>query len=380
MTFIIFILILAVLILIHEFGHFIAAKKNGVKVEEFGFGLPQRIIGFKYGETIYSINLIPLGGFVKLFGEEYHEIKKKSFSDRAFINKKPWQKALIVSAGVIMNILLGVAIFYIVLGTNKFRSDPIPVFINFNFKFGTEEKKVIIANVNKDSPASKADIKSEDAVINFKIDDGDWKTVKSSSHLIDVIKNSGQNQIYFDLLNIKNGEKKIINVKPVYNRQLKRSIIGVNLVDAVVLEYKTIQDRLLSGFYHSYNLIEYNLRVISSLFSSAIKEKKADTVAQAFSGPIGIFAIIEDTVKSSGKKVISNLLNITGILSLSLALMNILPFPALDGGRMVFVLYEWITNKKSNKNIEKYVNFVGFIILISLGILISISDIIKLFR
>ena len=321
-----------------------------------------------------------MGGFVKLFGEEYHEIKKKSFSDRAFINKKPWQKALIVSAGVIMNILLGVAIFYIVLGTNKFRSDPIPVFINFNFKFGTEEKKVIIANVNKDSPASKADIKSEDAVINFKIDDGDWKTVKSSSHLIDVIKNSGQNQIYFDLLNIKNGEKKIINVKPVYNRQLKRSIIGVNLVDAVVLEYKTIQDRLLSGFYHSYNLIEYNLRVISSLFSSAIKEKKADTVAQAFSGPIGIFAIIEDTVKSSGKKVISNLLNITGILSLSLALMNILPFPALDGGRMVFVLYEWITNKKSNKNIEKYVNFVGFIILISLGILISISDIIKLFR
>ncbi|MFH0979900.1 MAG: site-2 protease family protein, partial [Candidatus Roizmanbacteria bacterium] len=107
MTILIFILTLTLLVLIHEFGHFLAAKKNGVRVEEFGFGLPPRIFGIRKGETLYSINLLPLGGFVKLYGEEYHEIKNKSLSQRAFINKKPWVKFLIVISGVIGNFLLG---------------------------------------------------------------------------------------------------------------------------------------------------------------------------------------------------------------------------------------------------------------------------------
>lgn len=380
MSFIIFVLILAVLILIHEFGHFIAAKKNGVKVEEFGFGLPPRVFGIKKGETLYSINLIPLGGFVKLFGEEYHEIKTKSSSTRAFINKTPLQKAIIVSAGVLMNIFLGVTIFYTLLGLNGFRSDPIPVFSDVEFKFGSVEKKVVIANVNKNSPASDAGIKNEDIVYRYKVNGENWVYIDTSEQFISAVKNSGKKEITFDLLNNKNGERKILKTTPVYNDELKRYIIGVNLVDASVLKYETATEKLFSGFFHSYNLMDYNFKVISKLFSTAVKEKKADTVAQAFSGPIGIFAIIEDTVKSSGQKVVTNLLNIMGILSLSLAFMNILPFPALDGGRMVFVLYEWISGKRSNKNIEKYVNFVGFIILITLGIVISINDVLKLFR
>ena len=107
MTIIIFILTLALLVLVHEFGHFLAAKRNGVRVEEFGFGLPPRLFGIKKGETLYSVNLLPVGGFVKLYGEEYHEIKNKSLSGRAFVNKNPWQKSLIVIGGVIGNFLLG---------------------------------------------------------------------------------------------------------------------------------------------------------------------------------------------------------------------------------------------------------------------------------
>lgn len=380
MTILVFIGILALLILIHEFGHFIAAKKNGVKVEEFGFGLPPRIFGIKKGETLYSINLIPLGGFVKLYGEEYHEIKEKSSSKLAFINKKPWQKAIIVSAGVIMNLILGVALYYVLLTTNNFQSEPIPIFTDTNFKFGSQEKKVIIANVNKNSPAEKSNIKSEDVVIRYRIDGENWIGINSASEFIQVVKNSKDTDVTFDLLNNKNGEKKIVTVKPVFNQELKRYIIGVNLADIVILKYSTPTEKAFSGVFHSYNLIDYNLKVISSLFSQAVKEKNVETVSQAFSGPIGIFAIIEDTVKSSGKKLITNLLNIIGLLSLSLALMNILPFPALDGGRMVFVVYEWATGKKTNRDIEKYINLVGFVILISLGIAISINDVVKFFR
>lgn len=385
MSLLIFIIILAVLILIHEFGHFIVAKKQGVMVEEFGFGLPPRLFSIKKGETLYSINLIPLGGFVKLYGEEYHEIKNNKSQiinnkKKAFIYKKPWQKALIISAGVIMNLILGISLFYIILSTNNFQSDPIPIFTETKFKFGNQEKKVIIAKVNKNSPAEKVNIKSEDIVIRYKINGGNWININSASEFIKIIKESENNFVTFDLLNNKNGERNIVKVKPIFDKKLNRYIIGVNLADTIILKYSSTSEKLLSGVYHSYNLIDYNLKIISNLFSQAIKEKDASTVSQAFSGPIGIFAIIEETVKSSGKKLVINLLNITGLLSLSLALMNIFPFPALDGGRMIFVLYEWIIRKPANKEIEKYVNLIGFIILISFGIIISINDILKFFK
>ena len=124
MTIIIFILILAILILIHELGHFIMAKKNDILVEEFGFGFPPRLWSKKSGETIYSINLLPVGGFVKLFGEEYQEIEPGRLRSKAgkplrlnitkaFVSKKPWQKTLVILGGVLMNIFLAVFIYYV---------------------------------------------------------------------------------------------------------------------------------------------------------------------------------------------------------------------------------------------------------------------------
>ena len=106
MNVLVFIIILAVLVLVHELGHFIAANKNGVKVEEFGFGFPPRIWGFKKGETLYSINLLPIGGFVKLYGEEYHEDPSLTDRNRAFVYKKPWQKASVIVAGIVGNFIL----------------------------------------------------------------------------------------------------------------------------------------------------------------------------------------------------------------------------------------------------------------------------------
>ncbi|GAB4219611.1 MAG: RIP metalloprotease RseP [Candidatus Microgenomates bacterium] len=385
MSLIIFFIILSFLVLIHELGHFLAAKKNGVMVEEFGFGLPPRIFGKKIGETIYSINLLPIGGFVKLFGEEQYELEKnkkinKNLKSIAFIYKKPWQKTIIILAGVFMNLIVGITIFYITLSLNNFKSTPIPMIIDNKFTFGKEIKKVIIANINKNSPAQKAGVKNEDVVLGYKINGGNWQEINSSQEFINIVKNTKNQPISFNLLNNKNGQKKVVTVIPVYNSNLKRYIIGVNLMDVVILSYQDGFSKIFSGIFHSYNLLDYNLKVFGHLFSTAIKEKNPSTITESLTGPVGIFAVVDDTVKKSGQKTLINLLELSGLISLSLALMNVMPFPALDGGRLIFVIYEWITGRPSNKEIEKYFNFIGFLILISLAILISINDLAKFFR
>ncbi len=379
----IFFIIISILVLIHEFGHFITAKLNGVKVKEFGFGLPPRIFGIKKGDTIYSINLLPFGGFVELFGENHHEIDMsvnyKKQLNYAFINKNPWQKIIIILAGVFMNFFLAIGIFYFLLIKNNFQSNIIPLFYDHQFKFGTQEKKVVVLNVNKNSPADKKNIKSQDIILEYQ-ENNQWKSILDSNFFKKLINNNKNNKLILKIVNNQNGEEKIVNIKPEYNKLLNRYILGISLTDAVVLKYQTKNNKIFSGIYHSYNLLDYNLKILSKIFFQAIKEKKPETFTQTVSGPIGIFAVVSETVKSSGKKLFENLLNLTALLSLSLGFMNILPFPALDGGRLIFVVYELITGKKNHQTIEKYLNFFGFLFLISIALLISINDILKFLK
>lgn len=384
LSFIIFILILAVLVLIHEFGHFIVAKKNGILVEEFGFGFPPKIWSIKKGETEYTLNLIPLGGFVRVYGEEYHEEDKKDIANnlknRAFIYKKPIVKAAVIVAGVIMNLILGVTIYYGLLAGNNFKSDPLPLIGNPTFTFGDKESQVAVVNVVKGSPAEKAGIKSEDIVLRYRVDQkNEWKTISTAQDLINTIKKSDKNGVYLETKNIKNGISKDVHVTPYYDKNVKRSIIGVNLIDLAVLTYQKPVQKVFSGFMHAYNIIEYNFRTIGYLVSSSMKEKTVGPVSQAVSGPVGILVAVHDVVKSSGPKLIVNLLNVIAMLSLSLAFVNILPLPALDGGRLVFIIYEWITGKPANAQIEKYTNMAGIILLLSLAVLVTINDISKVF-
>ncbi|MFA5136834.1 MAG: M50 family metallopeptidase [Patescibacteria group bacterium] len=392
MSLILFVIIIAVLVLIHELGHFIAAKKSGILVEEFGFGFPPRIWGKKIGETTYSINAIPLGGFVKLFGEEYEEIEnvptKQSLSvslkKRAFIYKKPIVKTVVILAGVIMNTVLGVTIYYTLLGFNRFQSDPIPLISPYNFRFGTQEGRVIAIHIAPESPAAKAGISVEDTILRYRLNgikqEAKWHSITSASSLIDTIKSSADSEVLLETENVRNGVKKIVPVVPYYNKELKRAIIGVNLLDAVVLKYQTPRQKILSGFMHSYNLLAYNYTTIGRLFQIAVKDKTLEPVSQTVSGPVGIYSIVNEIIQTSGEKLVKNILNVVGLLSLSLAAMNILPLPALDGGRLVFIIYEWIAGKPVNKNFERYVNLIGFFALISIGILVSINDIMRLLR
>lgn len=386
-TIIIFILILALLVLIHEFGHFIAAKWNGVLVEEFGFGFPPRVWGKKIGETIYSINLLPIGGFVKVYGEEYHETDGNAdpkLKNRAFVNKAPWQKAVIVLAGVFMNLLLAVFIYYILLGTNNFKSDPFTLFGNYKFRFGQQEEQVVVANIVKAAPAAKAGVEIGDVVQGVTYTTNTGKSVRlpisTPEQMIKIINaNQGKN-ITIDFVNIKNNERKTVNVSPQYNKELKRAVIGVGLAESVILSYQQPVQKVLSGVLHSYNIMSYSMNTMGYFISSSFKEKSLGPVSETVSGPVGIFNVVSDIVQFSGKKVLINLAQLMGLLSLSLASINVMPFPALDGGRLVFILYEWITRKRPNQTVERYVNMVGFITLIGLAILVSINDILRLLR
>lgn len=390
LSFILFLLILGLLVLIHEFGHFIVAKKSGVMVEEFGFGFPPRIFGKRIGETLYSINAIPLGGFVRMYGEEYAEVEKgkqktpSTLRKKAFVYKPNWKKALIVVAGVFMNMVLGVSIYYTLLSMNGFQSDPIPLLSPYKFRFGVQEGRVVATNILPESPAAKAGVGVEDILEKYQIgstvDQSRWVQITSANQLISTVKSSLGKNVFLQVENYRNGQRRVIAVSPYYNKELKRAVIGVNLLDTVVLKYQTGKQKLLSGFMHSYNILTYNFTTIGQLVQLAFKEKQLAPVSETVSGPIGIYTVVNDVVQSSGQKIVKNILNIIGLLSLSLAVMNVLPLPALDGGRLAFILFEWITGKRVNKTFERYVNLVGFFIIILFGILVSINDVMRLLR
>lgn len=353
MSIIIFVIILAVLVLVHEFGHFIAAKKQGVKVEEFGFGLPPRLFGIKFGETIYSINLIPLGGFVKLYGEEYHEIKKKTQSSRAFINKKPWQKSLIVMAGVIGNFILG----WLLISFLFTQGVPVPT------------DKVTVEKVINNSPAKLSGFETGDLIKKVEVA-GKTYNIKSSSEIITLSQKHGGEIMAVTVG--RGGKETLLHITPRKNPPKDQGPLGIVITSFVEKRF-TWYEAPFYGLIESFKITGNIVKELSKVLFQLLTFHKPDA---QISGPIGIAQFTATAIKF-GKNAV---LELMALLSFNLAIINIFPFPALDGGRLVFVLYEWITGKASNKEIEKYVNFIGFIVLISLGVVISINDIIKLYK
>lgn len=362
MTILIFFLTLAILILAHEFGHFFTAKKMGVRVEEFGIGLPPRLFGIKKGETLYSINLLPLGGFVKLFGEEYDELAKArshsaiSNKNSAFVNKKPWQKTLIILGGVIGNFLLGWFIFSFLV------TQGVPVPTN----------NVIIEKVSKNSPAQIAGLKEKDIVIRLIPPDSQSSQIPltSSNDLI-----AQTNRLVGQTVGIeikRNNKIFLTKIIPRKNPPKGEGPLGIAITSFVEKKYPWYS----APFYGLTVAFDITFKIISELGKLLFGLITFQKIHVDVAGPVGIANLAGQAIKFGRNAFLEFL----ALLSLNLAIMNILPFPALDGGRLIFVLYEGITKKKPNKNIEKYTNIFGFIILLSLAALITVNDIVKLFR
>lgn len=352
-TIIIFILTLLVLVIIHEFGHFLLAKRFGILVKEFGFGIPPRAWGKKIGETIYSINWLPFGGFVKLLGEED---SKEGPPGRNFANKNVWQRIIVVASGVTMNLFLAWVLFYIVIAAQNFRVVSPSI-----------EPGVYIAKVEENFPAKAAGIKAGDKLLSV-----DGKAVSDFDQARSLIKEK-ESAISLRLQDSKGVREVVLTAKEVMGERL----IGVVFSPFLIKEYKGATEKIFSGITYSFDLIGLTFvglgKTINQLVAGQLHE-----VSQSVSGPVGI-AAISNEILSSGWQAAIPYLWFVGIISLTLAIFNIFPIPALDGGRLLFLLIEAVTRKKVKAEIENLIHQVGFAILITLALLITYSDIRKFF-
>lgn len=356
---IVFLIILAVLVLIHELGHFIAAKKNGVYIEEFGFGLPPRLWGKKIGETIYSLNLLPFGGFVKVLGEEAEELTKKKLSPdlqkRTFIAKTPLVKAVIIVAGVVANFLLG----WVIISYLFTRGVPVPT------------ERVIVGEVMKNSPADSAGLKKNDVItsIMVKTPKSISYTLKTPEDLITLTKKYAGHAM--TLIIVRDKKELRREVVPRTHPPPSEGALGISINPEFVEKKYPWYSAPFFGLVETVRITRFMMGEIVKVLAKLVtfQPVKVDVT-----GPIGIAQITASAVDVG----VNAILQLLGILSLNLAIINILPFPALDGGRLVFIGYEWITKKRVNASVERRVNLIGFALLVFLIILITIKDITRI--
>lgn len=394
MSILIFLIILLLLVIIHEAGHFFAAKASNVRVDEFAFGFPPRLFYYKKGETLYAFNLIPLGGYVKIFGENGEEEENNNNKNkRNFASKHPLIKIFILSAGVIMNIILA----YILITLSTYldsnivvdrQSEEYKTFVNQNRIL---ERDIMILSVSENSPAYFAGLSVGDKIEEIKLNKEDNTGKIIDSKLID-IKNSKEDDItkylseklndknyeYNDSISIlyknKENKEKETTIAAVYNLDTEnkdRKMIGV-LFSEVINVKMTFTESLITGYEKTALFIKLTISGFKDLFVNLFTKGE---LSKNLAGPVGIVKEV-DNAKSMG---FSYLLLFSAILSISLAIFNILPFPALDGGRILFVLIEWITRKNISKKWQNILNGGGFILLILLMIFVTIKDVVKLF-
>lgn len=360
--------ILSTLVLIHELGHFLAAKKSGVKVLEFGLGLPPKIIGKKFKDTIYSLNLLPFGGFVRLKGEEEAEVNDED----SFSTKSTKKRFFIIVAGVIMNFLLAIFIYQGMLMYSGFKSQYIPMILDFKPVLGQlDVKEGVIGGFSEKTKLNPKDFTPGDYVYSVN-----GVLISSENQIREEINKSKGNKANVVFKNLKDVSLiKEFDVELIEDNG--RKLMGISLSNVGNLRYEG-NLRYIAGLAHSINMISFTNSALVDLVGLAIKHNDSTIVTDNVSGPVGIYKVV-DTISKDSQSIFSlELLNLVALLSLSLAFMNILPLPALDGGRLVFVIYEMITRKKPNPKYELAVNKVGMILLLGMLVAVTFKDVSQL--
>ena len=376
-TIIVFLIILSVLVIIHELGHFLTAKRLKIRVEEFGFGLPPRAFGIKKGETIYSINWLPIGGFVKLYGEDQAPLRQGS-AGQAFFTRPPREKALVVLAGVVMNFLLAIIIFYVFLNISNFKTE-LPLLDDHRFFFVNQQNtsEIIVSSVSKGSPAEKAGITPFSKIVEVN-----GEQMNDSVYFINIINKNKGKKITISWQDVKTAKKFKAVVEPRVSPPKNEGAVGVAFfpLAKAVLTYETPGQKVFSGVAHPLNLLAYNLNIIGKLLKLSFAQKSAAPISEGVSGPVGIYSLVGDIVQiPDTKERILGILNLAGILSISLAFFNILPIPALDGGRLFFILIEGVTRRRVHPRFEEYAHAIGMVILLALIALITLHDFTRIF-
>lgn len=353
-TILVFILILGVLVFAHELGHFIFAKRAGVKVLEFGFGFPPRIFGKEYHGTIYSINAIPLGGFVKIFGEEGEGTDKKD----SFVSRSAWQRFNILFAGVLFNVLLAVLFLsiYFWLGGPTIVTEPTRYTDSSKVTFET-----MVWEQDKGSPADSAGIIQGDVILEINNQE-----VKDFGLVQDTVKNNPNQKIN---LKIKR-ESEDKNFEITLADKNGQGFLGVKAVENYTSAHYPWWKVPYIAAAETVKIIWAIIAILGLYLKNLIFKVQAPT---DLAGPIGIFILTREMIKLGLQEV----LRFVALLSINLAIINILPLPALDGGRILFVVIEKIRGRRVTPKIENLTHSIGFAALILLIILISWHDVIK---
>src|SRR3989338_272142 len=386
MTLILFLIILGALVFVHELGHFIAAKKAGIRVDEFALGFPPKIIGKRVGETIYNLNLIPFGGYVKIFGDDGEDaeqaMKQERGTDtesqlengvsesermevvyddkRSFTSKPRWIQAIVLVSGVLGNI-----VFAWLLISISFMSG-IPSSVEGRYAENVRSPKLMITNVLPDSPADRAGLQSGDVITS--IEEGskrlDTTDSEATSNFI------GESTEKLSISYTRGKEQGAISVVPVAGIVEGKPAIGVGLDTIGVVRF---------GFFRSFfegALMTSDLlrEVTIGLFGFLKQALLGNADLSAVTGPVGIAGLVGEA-RVLG---VIYLLSFTAFISINLAVLNLVPIPALDGGRLLFLAIEGITRRSIPAKLTRTVNTAGFILLILFMVFITYRDIVKL--
>jgi regulator of sigma E protease len=359
-----FILIIFVLVLVHELGHFIVAKWCGMRVDEFGIGFPPKLFGKRFGETEYSFNALPIGGFVRIHGEDLGEVRDDAL--RAFSSKPKWMQALVLVAGVAMNVLLAWALFSAAyVGGIETAVDPAAA---------GPDAELAILGVLPESPAARAGIEPNDRVVALQSEAiGETLAVDLTPERVAAfIEESGGAPLTVTYL--RAGEEMTTTLAtsddvPVEGEP-DRARIGVIMGMIEHVEY-SIPAAIGAGFMDTVHGLYAIVVGVSTLLANAVMGN-ADFSQVA--GPVGIAGLAGDASQFG----LSAVLILAAFISLNLAIINLLPFPALDGGRLVMVGIEAVRRKPIRASTARAVNTFGFLFLILLMVLVTWQDILRL--
>ena len=343
MTIILFILILSLIIVIHEFGHFLFAKLFGVHVYEFSLGMGKRIWGFKKGETEYSIRLIPLGGYVSLAGESV-EVDEDVPKENRLQSKSAFERFMIMFAGAGFNFVLALVI----------------LFISALF-FGSVSNKPIVGEVLEEYPAYEAGIRSDDLILEINDkqvkswDDAMWEIQMASGKTLDFVVQR-DNQTYE------------ISVSPIEEKveDTTRYVYGIS--KNTDKEYGLIQ-ACVYAFEKTGSTFKLMGNTIKSLFVGQVG-------VDELSGPIGIYTVVDNQSKAG----VESILYLIAFLSVNVGVINLLPFPAFDGGRILFLIIEKIKGSPVDSKIENTIHNIGFMLLMLLMIYVTFNDVFRIIK
>jgi len=343
-TLIILILILGIIVFIHELGHFLAAKKNGVYVSEFAVGMGPKLFSFrrKNDETLYSLRLLPLGGFTALASKE---VDKDLRENQYLENKRFWGKFAVLIMGIVFNIILAIVLF----------------FVN-GLIYGSPETKPYVGEVVEDSPSYEAGLREDDLILEI-----DKKRVSSFDDVL-LETRFAKEKNSFDFKVLRDEKEIHIIVSPEY----KEDENGDKVPNFGFYATTKRDDSFVGALKYGFTATWKNSTSIFKILGKLVTGKLG---ADNLSGPVGVFTVV-DSVKENGLEQIIYLL---AYLSINVAVINLIPIPVFDGGRILLLIIEKIIGKKLNPKVETVINGIGAVLLIMLMLYVTLNDILKLF-